>query len=66
MADNEKKIDVTFITSVALANNDIDGNVRHFQIVVVQEVESKEFRFYCDVVDPSKIKLQEVDENELP
>lgn len=51
--------DVQFINSVALACNDIDGNVRHFQISIVQEVDSKQFRVYFDVVDPSKIKLAE-------
>lgn len=51
--------DVQFINSVALACNDIDGVLRHFQITIVQEVESKKFRAYFDVVDPSKIKLAE-------
>lgn len=62
----DSKINVSFIQSVALACPDIDGKVRHFQVVIVQETESKEFRFYCDVVDPSKVKLKDVKEDELP
>lgn len=60
MAKNEKNVpDVRYINSIALACNDIDGEVRHFQITIVQEVESKQFRAYFDVVDPSNIKLAE-------
>lgn len=55
----EKKIDVKFVTSVALAHEDIDGNMKHFQISIVQETESKKFRCYFDVVDPSAVKLAE-------
>lgn len=53
----EDKINVKFVTSLALAHEDIDGDIRHFQITIVQETESKQFRCYFDVVDPSKIKL---------
>lgn len=55
----EKKIEVKYITSLALAHVDKDDAVRHFQITIVQELESGQFRCYFDVVDPSKIKLQE-------
>lgn len=59
MANVQKKIDVKFVTSVALAFEDIDGNMKHFQISIVQETESKNFRCYFDVVDPSAVKLAE-------
>lgn len=55
----EKKIEVKFLTSLALAHEDMDNVLRHFQITLVQEVESKKFRCYFDVVDPTKIKLKE-------
>lgn len=54
---SEKKIDVKFVTSVALAHLDIDGNLKHFQISIVQETESKKFRCYFDVVDPTAVNL---------
>lgn len=59
MAKQKKQVDVTFVTSVALAANDIDGLLQHFQISICQETESKKFRAYFDVVDPSKVKLAE-------
>lgn len=60
MAKNEKNVpDVRFINSVALACNDMDGELRHFQIIIAQETDSKLFRAYFDVVDPSKVKLAE-------
>lgn len=60
MEENEKKVpDVKFINSVALACNDMDEQLRHFQITIVQDTETKEFRAFFDVVDPSKIKLAE-------
>lgn len=63
--DKEKKVvDVKFLNSVAIALNDVDGNVRHVQVTIVQETESKAFRAYFDVIDPSKVKL--ADPNELP
>lgn len=55
----KKQPNVQFINSVALACNDMDGNLRHFQVSIVQDVDTKEFRAFFDVVDPSKIKLQE-------
>lgn len=55
-----KKIEVKFITSLAMAVDTLDG-VKHVQLTVVQEVESKELRCYMDVVDPSKVKLADVD-----
>ncbi len=57
------KVDVKFITSIALAVNDIDGVLRHVQLTLVQETESKIFRAFMDVVDPSKIKLADVSES---
>lgn len=51
--------EVRFITSVALAAPDMDGVVQHFQISICQDVESKSFRAFFDVVDPSKVKLQD-------
>lgn len=56
--DNEK-IEVKYLTSLALALRDLDDAVKHVQLTIVQEVESKQIRCYMDVVDPSKIKLQE-------
>lgn len=57
----EKKQEVKFINSLALAAVDKDSNLRHFQIVIVQEIESGEFRLMFDVVDPTKVKLDESD-----
>lgn len=56
--DEQKKIDVKYLTSLAFAFP-VDDEVRHFQITIVQETESKNFRCYFDAVDPSKIKLAE-------
>lgn len=53
----EPKVDVKFISSLAMAVTDIDENVQHIQITFVQETESKKFRCYFDVVDPSKVKV---------
>lgn len=55
----KKQPNVQFINSVALACNDMDGILRHFQLSIVQDVDNKEFRAFFDVVDPSKIKLLE-------
>lgn len=55
--NEEKKIDVKFINSLAMAVTDIDGNMQHIQITLVQETESKKFRCYFDVVDPSQVKI---------
>lgn len=63
---NAHQVDVKFITSIALAVNDIDGNLQHVQLTLVQETESKTFRAFMDVVDPSKIKLQDVSESDNP
>lgn len=57
--DKEEKKEVKFINSLALACVDKDDAIRHFQIVIVQDLESGEFRLMFDVVDPSKIKLDE-------
>lgn len=61
MAEKEK-IEVKYLTSLAIALRDVDDVVKHVQLTIVQELESKEIRCYMDVVDPSKIKLAE---NEL-
>lgn len=58
MAD-EKKIEVKYLTSLAIAIPDMDSEVKHIQLTIVQEVESKQIRCYMDVVDPSKVKLAE-------
>lgn len=50
---------VKFITSLALAVNDLDDQVQHIQITVCQDVETKKFECYFDVVDPTKIKTVE-------
>ena len=62
--EQSEKKEVKFINSLALASPDKDGDIRHFQIVIVQELETGEFRLMYDVVDPSKIKLQ--DESNVP
>lgn len=59
MAEEKKSIDVKFITSLALAVNDVEDNVQHVQVTIVQEIESRKFRCYFDVVDPSKVKLSQ-------
>lgn len=56
---DKEKLNVKFITSLALAHEDKDGELKHFQITLVQETESGNFRCFFDVVDPSKIKLAE-------
>ena len=55
--------EVKFLQSLTMAINDKDGEIKHVQLVIVQEIESGDLRAYFDVVDPSKVKLQE---NELP
>ena len=64
--NQEKKSDVKFLTSLALAVVDVDEEVKHVQFSIVQDIETKEIRAFFDVVDPSKVKLQEVKEDELP
>lgn len=56
--ENEKK-EVKYLTSLAFAIRDIDDAVKHLQLTIVQETESKEIRCFMDIVDPSKIKLAE-------
>jgi len=60
--EEKKEKDVKYLTSFAMAINDMDQNVRHIQLTIVQEVDTKEIRCFFDVVDPSKVKLQEPDE----
>lgn len=60
--EEKKEKAVKYLTSLAMAINDMDENVRHIQLTVVQEVDTKEIRCFFDVVDPSKIKLQDSDE----
>lgn len=52
--------EVKFLTSLALAISDIDDDVKHIQLTIVQEIESKKIRCFMDVVDPSKVKLEDV------
>lgn len=59
MVKKEKELEVKFITSLVLSVNDFDGVTRHLQFTVVQEIDSKKFRCFFDVVDPSKVKLAE-------
>lgn len=65
MAEEQKKIDVRFIQSLALAVRGIDESVYHIQLSLFQEEESKQFRCYMDVVDPSKVKLADPEKDEL-
>lgn len=51
--------EVKFISSLAVAIIDKDGNLRHVQITIAQDIETAEIRCFFDVVDPSKIKLQD-------
>lgn len=53
--------EVKYLTSIAIAVNAIDDEVKHIQLTIVQDVESREISCYMDVVDPSKIKLAEPD-----
>lgn len=55
----EKKNDVRYLTSLAMAVADPEGVVHNLQFTVIQEVETKKLRCFFDVVDPSKIKLAE-------
>lgn len=59
MEEEKKKLEVKYITSLIMAAPDIDGQVRHLQFSVVQEVDTKKFRCFFDVVDPSHVKLKE-------
>lgn len=54
-----EKIEVKYLTSLALALRDVDDEIKHVQLTLVQEIESKQIRCYMDVVDPSTVKLQE-------
>lgn len=60
MAEQEK-IEVKYVTSLAFAFP-VDDLVKHFQITIVQEIVTGNFRCYFDVVDPTKVKLAESDE----
>lgn len=57
MADVQKE--VKMLQSLAMAVLDKDGNPVHVQIVIGQYVDSGQMVCYFDVVDPSKIKLQD-------
>lgn len=50
---------VKLIQSLSLAINCLDGEIKHVQIVIVQNIEDKQLKCFFDVVDPSKIKLAE-------
>lgn len=51
----EKERTVDFITSLALSVVDTDKEVRYIQITICQDVDTKKFECYFDVVDPSKV-----------
>lgn len=57
MAKAEKK--VKFLQSLSLALTCLDDEVKHVQIVIVQNEDDKQLQMYFDVVDPSKIKLKD-------
>ena len=60
MSEEKKEtIEVKYLTSLITAVPDVDGEIKHLQFTVVQEVDSKKIRCYFDVVDPSKVKLAE-------
>lgn len=61
MEKEQKKVDVKYITSVAMAVV-VDDEVKHLQFTVAQEIESKQLRCFFDVVDPSQVKLKDPDE----
>lgn len=56
-----EETEVKYLTSIALAVNDAFDEVKHVQLTIVQELESRQIRCYMDVVDPSKIKLADPD-----
>lgn len=63
----EKKVDVEFVTSLALVvENQAKDGVDHLQFVVSREKDSGKYRCFFDVVDPSKVKLKESDEVSKP
>lgn len=56
---NSVQRDVKMLQSIALALLDKDGQTRHVQIVIGQYEDDGKFVCYFDVVDPSKIRLQD-------
>lgn len=58
MNEEEKKIKARYLTSLAMALP-VDGEVKHVQITIAQEEETKAMRCFFDVVDPTKVKLAE-------
>lgn len=64
--EEKEKIDVKFLTSLALVVNDVDGELRHIQLTIVQESESKLIRAFMDVIDPSKINNPDVSKSDNP
>lgn len=58
MESEEKKVEVKYLTSLAMALV-VGDEVKHVQITIAQEVESKALRCFFDVVDPKQIKLAE-------
>lgn len=60
----EKKIDVKFLTSLALAVPTED-EVKHIQLTLVQVVDTKEIRCYMDVIDAKKLPRFVEDESEM-
>lgn len=51
----EKQPNVKFITSVAIAVNDVNDVVQHLQLTVCQDVDTLDWKVFFDVVDPTKV-----------
>lgn len=58
----DEKKNVKFLTSLTISVNDMDDEMKHLQFVIAQEIDTKQIRCFFDVVDPSKIKLAEQNE----
>lgn len=60
MAEKSEKgpIEVEYVTSMVVAVKNDDG-FDHLQFVVNREKESGKYRCFFDVVDVSKVKIQE-------
>lgn len=62
MSETKKEnpvVEVEFLTSLAMAVP-VNGTVKHVQITLVLEKDSGEIKCYFDVVDPTKVKLEEI------
>lgn len=54
LEEETTQLDVKFLTSLALAVP-TDDEVKHLQITICQETESKKIRCFFDVIDPTKL-----------